>query len=113
LNITLFLVNDSEIVEELLSSIIILNRISNAMVQSSWNIYEKHWSELSQKIFKLFFKINGYQGAIYDIPEEFDDSKVYNSTLGHKVNNAFLPLANTDFAPIEHPRYGKTHSTLR
>jgi hypothetical protein len=46
-------------------------------------------------------------GAIYDIPEEFDDVKVYNSTLGHKVNNQFSPVANSDFWPFEHPRFGK------
>ena len=31
------------------------------------------------------FQIKSYVGAIFDMSEEFDDSRVYNSTLGHKV----------------------------
>ena len=47
-------------------------------------------------------------GSLYDIPAEFDDVKVYNSTLGHKVNNQFGSVANSKFWPLEHPRFGKS-----
>ena len=51
-------------------------------------------------------------GSLYDIPAEFDDVKVYNSTLGHKVNNQFGSVANSKFWPLEHPRFGKSKRGL-
>ena len=54
----------------------------------------------------VYFQINGYYGALSDIPEEYDFIDIYNATLAHKTNNNFGPYVNTRFAPMEHPRFG-------
>ena len=40
------------------------------------------------------------------IPRHWDDLKVYNATLTHKINNKFRPFTNAEFGLMDHPRFG-------
>ena len=52
------------------------------------------------------YRMNGFGEVLFDIPPWKDDLNLYNATLAHKVNNAFWPQKNAEFASIEHPRFG-------
>ena len=41
-----------------------------------------------------------------DIPARFRSFYSYRTTLGHKVNHAFIPGSNADFRVVKHPLFG-------
>ena len=62
-------------------------------------------NEIEEKCFKNLLR--SYFGTVLDLPPWLDDLKVYNATLGHKVNHDFGSKINAHFGAIEHPRFGQ------
>ncbi len=52
------------------------------------------------------YHINNYNGALVNIPPEWDDVRLYNASLAQKVNNKFEPFINAHFGHMDHPRFG-------
>ena len=63
-------------------------------------------SEWDKMVKCMKYRINGFAEVLFDIPPWKDDLNLYNATLAHKVNNAFWPKKNAEFAGVEHPRFG-------
>lgn len=54
--------------------------------------------------YKIFDPTPGREKGIIDVIEEYQDTKNYTATLGHKINHSFVP--NSFFGVYDHPRYG-------